>query len=87
MPIRAALSIHHLVKEKPLKVIRDDVENNERSAIRRCRKISPLVLFPVQKCNTFGVEFKLITEFTCRYESAAILWILTRLLTRVEISW
>ena len=87
VPVSAALDIHLVAKQKPLTVIWDDRGENLPPIQQYCKKAFPSVIFPLQKVSPYGTPFPPIPKYTYRAESTLILWILSGLMTRVEILW
>ena len=52
-----------------------------------CRQSWPSVIFPLQKCNNYGMYFPTLPQFQSKSEDTSTLWIISALLTRIEPLW
>ena len=47
----------------------------------------PQILYPLQKCNEYGIAPYIIPSFFSTTNNTSMLWLLTGMLTRIEELW
>ena len=88
VPVDTAMQLQRESKAKPIQVIWDKRQDENLPIITRyCRRSFVITTFPLQKCNQYGSAFPSIPTFSSRNKNTSILWILSALLTRVEVLW
>ena len=75
------------LNEKDIKVIWDLRNDNLPEMTQYCRQSWPSVIFPLQKCNNYGMHFPTLPKFQSKSEDTSTLWIISTLLARIEPLW
>ena len=89
VPVSAALWLQEQKNQKPIKVIWDVISReNPFEVTQYCRKSFASVLFPVQKCNKYGVPFPPLNSLSRSPTVSTLgLWVISAMLSRVELLW
>ena len=88
VPVSAAMAIQDAANAKPIRVIWDaEPDYIGPESVHFCKKSFASVLFPIQKCNSYGVAFPTIPTYKCRETSSLALWVMSGLMGHVELIW
>ena len=83
VPLETSMIMQRELNEKDIKVIWDLRNENLPEMTQYCRQSWPSIIFPLQKCNNYGMHFPTLPKFQSRSEDTSTLWIISALLTRI----